>query len=104
MDAEIRQRLQGADIDFLTKPGARVGRERLHKCGEVPNAIDIQAREHLQAQRGDIYPLVWGVLRGPVVEIEPIYINIRANSRAPQKQSRLSAARALSPKIEGVSK
>jgi hypothetical protein len=44
------------------------------------------------------------VLRGPVVEIEPIYINIRANSRAPQKQSRLSAARALSPKIEGVSK
>jgi hypothetical protein len=44
------------------------------------------------------------MLRGPIIQIEPIYVEVGSYCPALKKQSRLAAARALSPKIEGVYK
>lgn len=57
MHREVRECLQGADIDFLPQPDVWIGRKWLYEGGEITDAMDIKARQDLKAQLGKVHPL-----------------------------------------------
>lgn len=82
----------------------RIGRHRFYQCREIANPIDVQAGENLNTQFSKVHPFVKGVLSGSVIQVEAINIYVRPNGFwSLKRQSRLAAARTLSPKIKGVS-
>lgn len=86
----------------------RIGRKRLYERGEVTDAMDINAGQDLKAQLSKVHPFVGGVLGGSVIEVEAIDVYVcpgclNGENGPSKKQSRRTAARALPPKIEGVS-
>jgi hypothetical protein len=81
----------------------RIGGHWLHKCSEIAHSMNLDVGQYVGTEGGKIHPFVGRVFGGPIVEVESIYIYVGTDSPTlKQKQSRLSAARALSPKIEGV--
>jgi hypothetical protein len=99
---QVGNRLESANVNVLSSPFLRIGGHWLYKGSEVAQSMDIDVGQHVQTKGGEIHPFVRRVFDSPVVEIEPVYVNVGTDSPNLKKQSRLSAARALSPKIEGV--
>jgi len=102
MDREIRDCFKRTNVNLLTSALLGIGRQRFNQRGEIAQSVEIQSRQNVRAKKRQIDPFVRGVLGSPVVKVESVYVHVRSEDRCLQKQSRLSAARALSPKIEGV--
>ena len=107
MHGEVRQRFQSANVNVLSLSNVRVERTWLYQRGEITNAVDRETGQNLKAQFRKVDPFVRGVLGSSVIEIEAIDVYVcpdclNEKNSLPKKQSRLAAARALAPKIEGV--
>lgn len=106
MHTKIWDSLQGTNVYFLALSNLLIGRARLYECSEISNTVNGEARQNSKAQIREVHPFVRGIFGGSIIEIEAIDVDVCSNCRNEKrplkKQSRLTAARALAPKIEGV--
>ena len=76
MDAQVRDSPKGAEIRLLSLSLRRVSRTIRDDGGEVPDAVDLVLGQQESRQLPEVQPPVRLALKGPVVEVEAVNVEV----------------------------
>ena len=96
MNRQIGYCLEGADVYVLSSPSLRIRGQGFHESGEIAEPMDTDARQHIRAKCGEVHPLVAGVLRGPIIQIESIHVDVGSDRLTLKSKA---ALRRLAPSL-----
>lgn len=100
MNCEIRNSLQGSDVDLLTLRCLRIYGSGPYAGSEVSNAVDLMSWQKLLAEQTEVEPSIRCPSYASVVQVEGVDIDVCLH-RQKKAEATLRRPRALSPKRQG---